>query len=619
MTTQPTNMINIHPRQAGARTVRIAVVAFVALVLTTLLVPAPASAQEAHPAPGWEFQKGFAQVFENGAVAADQSIASQAGAEILRAGGNAVDAAVATSLTLSVVRPYSCGIGGGGFMIVHLVDHPTHPPIDVAINYREQCPGAYGPDYFEKCDLAGLGPHTSTHGGRAVAIPGTVAGLLHALERYGTMSREQVFAPAIRAAEQGFLVDEHFMTSIREPEVMGFLQDDAARQSLFSFLWKRFLKEGSVKLGDRITLPEQAEALRIIARDGADAFYKGVIAEAVVKASRGAGGEMTLADLASFKVVEAEPLRAEFMGRRLMMMPPPSSGGIAVAQVFEMLESRPELTRGGINNAPYIHAVAEAFKHAFADRARYVADPAFVRVPTDKLLAPAYIRSLAARIDPTRTLGAEEYGGQEPIGRAPVGQLPEDHGTSHLCVVDAKGNAVACTETINLIFGSLVCAEPYGFILNNEMDDFVTRRGAANAFGLVESERNMPAPGKRPLSCMSPMIAVDKEGVALVAGAAGGPRIITSTVQVALNVLQWDLTAEHATAMPRFHHQWTPNTLQMEESLRGGSAEQELARLGHEITTRKAVGNAQVIRRAKQGKGYEAACDPRKGGTPAGY
>jgi gamma-glutamyltranspeptidase/glutathione hydrolase len=576
----------------------------------TILLPALALAQ----VEGFEFKKGFAQVFENGAVAADHSIASQAGAEILRAGGNAVDAAVATSLTLSVVRPYSCGIGGGGFMIVHLVDHPSHPPIDVAINYREQCPGAYGPDYFEQCDLAGLGPETSTHGGRAVAIPGTVAGLLHALERYGTMTRAQVFAPAIRAAEEGFPVDEHYAISIREPEVMGFLKDRPDRQAQFGFIWNRFLGRGEIKVGDRVRLPEQAEALRLIARDGKDAFYKGAIAESIVKAVRLAGGELTLAELEGFNVVEAEPLRSEFMGRRLMMMPPPSSGGIAIAQVFDMLESRPELTRSGANSVPYIHAVTEAFKHAFADRARYVADPAFVPVPTDKLLAPAYIRSLADRIDPAKTLDVSEYGGQEPVD-----QLPEDHGTSHLCVVDSKGNAVACTETINLIFGSLVCAEPYGFILNNEMDDFVTRRGTANAFGLVESEKNMPSPGKRPLSCMSPVIAVDESGVALVAGAAGGPRIITSTVQVALNVLRWDLPAEQAMLLPRFHHQWTPNKLQMEDSLRGGATEQELVKLGHEVTTRKAVGNAQLIRRARGTKGYEAACDPRKGGLPAGH
>lgn len=580
------------------------------LLALTILLPCRVLAQ----VEGFEFKKGFARVFENGAVAADHSIASEAGAEILRAGGNAVDAAVATSLTLSVVRPYSCGLGGGGFMIVHLVDHPTHAPIDIAINYREQCPAACGPDYFEKCDLAGLGPDTSTHGGRAAAIPGTIAGLLHALERYGTMTRAQVFAPAIRAAEEGFLVDEHYAISIREPEVMGYLRDRPDRQAMFPFLWSRFLNRGEVKIGDRVRLPEQAEALRLIARDGKDAFYKGPIAESIVRALRGAGGEMTLADLEGFKVVEAEPLRSEFMGRRLMMMPPPSSGGIAVAQVFDMLESRPELTRSGANSVAYVHAVAEAFKHAFADRARYVADPAFVPVPTGALLAPAYIRSLADRIDPTRTLDVSAYGGQEPAD-----QLPEDHGTSHLCVVDSKGNAVACTETINLIFGSLVCAEPFGFILNNEMDDFVTRRGTANAFGLVESEKNMPAPGKRPLSCMSPMIAVDEKGVALVAGAAGGPRIITSTVQVALNVLRWDLPAEQAMLLPRFHHQWTPNTLQMEESLRGGSLEAELAKLGHEVTTRKAVGNAQLIRRARGTKGYEAACDPRKGGLPAGH
>lgn len=550
--------------------------------------------------------------FEHGAVAADSPIASRAGAEILRAGGNAVDAAVAASFTLSVVRPQSCGIGGGGFMLIHLHDDPRHGTISTAINYREMCPEGYGPDFF----VNDPDKDAPTHGGKAVAIPGTVAGLLYALEKYGTMDRAAVLAPAILAAHEGFKADKHYIDSAKE--VLEWLNADASRPKRFPFLWNRILKHGEVRLGDLIQLPEQAAAFELIARDGAKAFYDGPIGDAVVQAVNSDGGRMTRQDLASFRVSEVRPLASSFMGKTLMMMPPPSSGGIVIAQALEILELRKDTLAGTAHNsAAYIHLVAEALKHGFADRSRWMGDPAFVDVPTEALLGPAYIKARAELFDAGKTLSNDQYGSVPP-GEAGAA-LPEDHGTSHFGVVDSKGNAVACTETVNLIFGSLLPVPRYGFILNNEMDDFVTRPGAPNAFGLVESNRNLYQPGKRPLSSMAPIIGLDERGAMLVAGSSGGPRIITSTLEAALNVIVFDMGAGDALSRPRFHHQWRPDVLQLETPLAATPTDAELRRLGHKTESRSMIGAVQLIRRDRSGKGYDAASDPRKGGLPAGY
>ncbi|MEK6703737.1 MAG: gamma-glutamyltransferase, partial [Planctomycetota bacterium] len=444
--------------------------------------------------------------FAHAAVAADHAIASQAGLEILNKGGNAVDAAVATSFVLSVVRPFSCGIGGGGFMVIHLSSHPNTAlklPLDVSLNYREQAPAWATPDCYERLDAAGGSPDSSTKGGTAVAIPGTMLGLLTALERYGTLDRATVLAPAIRAAEEGFIVDAAYLTAVVD-DVMPWYAKEPARRERFAWVWHRFLRDGSVKVGDVITLPEQAQALRLLARDGVVAFTQGPIGLAIVAAVRGdiannpvvAGGGMTMADLNAQTVVEQPPLSAGFRGDLVLTMPPPSSGGIVLAQVFATLDARVADLSGIAHNSPdYIHFVAEASKHAFADRARWLADTAFSPVPLAALLNPAMLAARGKSIDFGRVQAPASYG---------LSQIPEDHGTSHLSVVDAMGNAVACTETINLVFGSLLAVPEFGFVLNNEMDDFLTRRGKPNAFGLTQSDRNLPAPGKRPLSSMSP-------------------------------------------------------------------------------------------------------------------
>lgn len=574
------------------------------------LAAALASASEPIKEPVKEPVKEPAPVYPTAAVAADHALASQAGLEMLRAGGNAVDAAVATSFALSVVRPYSCGIGGGGFMLIRLADHHGRGPLTVAINFRETAPASVKPDSYES-----LGEFAATHGGMAVGIPGQVEGMLHALERYGTLSRQQVLAPAIRLAKAGFSADAHYIKSTQHDDlVIPWLRAEPERQERFAWLWERCLRRGEVKVGDHVALPEQARVLERIAAEGRAGFYEGPVAQAIVDAVNADGGHLTLEDLRGYRCEETPVLTSTFRGRTVIGMPPPSSGGIVVEQVLGMFEARKDLlaeaVAAGHNSPTYIHLVTEAGKHAFADRARWLGDANFVKVPLGALRSKEYIASRAALLDPQHTLPHEAYGSAKP--------LPEDAGTSHHCVIDAHGNAVACTETVNLIFGSLLAVPEYGFVLNNTMDDFLTRGGHANAFGLSHADRNRPQPGKRPLSSMTPTIVLDESGrPSIIVGGAGGPRIISGTLQTALNVLLFDMSADAALAAPRFHHQWEPDVLQLEDALNTPDLAQHLKARGHTMGHREAVGNVQLIRRVPGG--WQAASDPRKGGAPAGY
>ncbi|MEL7473900.1 MAG: gamma-glutamyltransferase [Planctomycetota bacterium] len=539
-----------------------------------------------------------------GAVAADHPLAAEAGAEVLRAGGNAVDAAVATSLALSVVRPDACGIGGGGFMVIHLPDDPNHGRVSTAIDYREICPAAIGPDTY-----ANWGdPEASRRGGRAVAIPGTIAGLTHALNHYGTMERARVFAPAIRLAEQGFAADAHHVRTAQS--LVSYFNDDPIRRTRFPLVWLRFMREGQIQIGDRIELPEQAAILRLIADTGPDAFYQGSIADSIVASASADGGVLTHTDLSSYRVRETAPVRHRVGPFELMAMPPPSSGGVAVAQILDLAyRLEIDVPTTGWTDAASAHLLAECMKHAFADRARYMADPAFAHVPVDHMLNHDVLQAIARRIDRTKTMPAPSYGSRAP--------LTEDGGTSHLSVIDAWGGAVACTETINLAFGSLVGVRGAGFCLNDQMDDFTTVRGQRNAFGLVQSDANLPEPGKRPLSSMSPTILVDhKDQVVAVAGASGGPRIITSTAQVLLRRLRANASATQAVRAPRLHHQWLPDRLDLEP---GGEAREtlasQLAVRGHAVSDREQVGAVQALFRDAHTSDIDGAADHRKGGA----
>ena len=548
--------------------------------------------------------------FAHGVVAADHSDASSAGAEILDLGGNAVDAAVATSFALSVVRPYSCGIGGGGFMLISLTDDPATPEpgdrLSTAIDYRERAPAAITAHHFGPLppDAARFGPH-------AVAIPGTVAGLLHALETYGMLDRATVLTPAIRLAEHGFEADAHTLDAIGVLD--DFLEERGPEWPGAAFLRGIYTRDGDAHPGMEIRNPLQALALRLIALHGRDGFYGGAVGETIVEVVAGSGGVLTLDDLESYEPKEVPPLVGTAFGREFVCMPLPSSGGVCILQTLTMLESRRDLLAGVMRSSPeYAHLLGEVFKHTFVDRARHLADPEFVEVDVDALLDRSRLRARAATIEMGRTHDPAHYGLD--------GRFPVDGGTSHFCVVDRWGNGVACTETINLEFGSRLAVAEFGFVLNNQMDDFLTRPGEANAFDLTQSERNLPAPGKRPLSSMSPTIVLDGEGrVEVIVGASGGPRIITGTLQAILNVVHWRLPAEESVSAPRFHHQWMPDAMFLEPALMGDRVYvAALRRIGHAVREREDVGNVQLIRRDPSGWGWQAAGDPRRGGRPAG-
>lgn len=592
-------------------------------------------------------------VYRQGVVASDHPVASRAGAQMLEIGGNAVDAAVATSFALSVVRPYSCGIGGGGFMVIHLTDDPTTDvagdSINICIDYRERAPQAMGPSWFEDRPDA-----DSRLSGHAVAIPGTVAGLLYALETYGTLGRQQVMQPAIDAARDGFEADPHFASALNDLlEESGYLERedgtvtlrpvergiDPQRRANAAHLFWRFGPESNrdryrpVEVGDTLTNIEQARVLEQIAADGKDGFYRGPIARRLVDAVRDAGGPLTMEDLASYRPVESDALLGSFEARgseyTLIGMPLPSSGGITIVQTLGILTEYANQMRAHVGTSAleaqtptdpaYIHALTECLKHAFANRARWLADPDFEPVPVEELLAREWFETGADRLHPDHAFETEYYGLSNIGSTNAALSLLEDSGTSHLSVVDQWGNAVACTETINLVFGSRVLPVGLGFCLNNEIDDFTTRSSEPNAFGLRQSDANLPEPGKRPLSSMSPTIVLDGQGrVFAVAGASGGPRIITGTLQAVLNTLLFDDDAWTAVARPRFHHQWLPDTLRFEPGYLDAHPvlQSELTERGHDLGAIPEVGVVQIIRRVEGG--WQAASDPRKGGEPAG-
>lgn len=548
-------------------------------------------------------------VYEHAVVAADHPLASQAGLEMLRRGGNVVDAAVATSFTLSVVRPESCGLGGGGFMVVWLADRQKA----IALDYRERAPAAANEAMYQDPENPTQAlPDLSTTGHLAVAVPGTVAGLCFVLEHHGTFNLPTVLEPALRYAREGFPADRHHVEAVNST-IRLFEKNPNYRQR-FPAIWRTYLNEGRpIALGDLVHSPLEG-VLELIALHGARGFYEGPVAEALAAEIQRGGGLITLDDLRGTRPVVRRAIEGQFRGNRLFTMPPPSSGGTALVEMFNLLETQrlDELEPG---TPRYLHLLTESMKHAFADRARWLGDADFVDVPVDRLTSPAYARELAAGVDPNRTRPAEEYG-SHPRGTGDTPVLPEDSGTSHFSVLDAQGNAVACTETINLTFGSKVIEPRFGIMLNNEMDDFTAVPGVPNAFGLIQSRANAVQPGKKPLSSMTPTVVVRKGRAAWVAGGSGGPRIISATAQVLLNGLLFGLTPEEAVAASRLHHQWQPNVLLLEPGLFDKVAE-PMREYGHEVAERQNLAAVQAASRSQDG--LRAASDPRKGGAPAGY
>jgi gamma-glutamyltranspeptidase/glutathione hydrolase len=476
---------------------------------------------------------------------------SEAGVELLRAGGNVVDAAVAAAFALAVAQPQSTGIGGGGFLSIRLADGRAF-----AIDARETAPAAATPDLYLR---PGVPDDAALVGGLAVGTPGLVAGLALAQERFGSRPLAEVMAPAIRLAAEGYVIGRY---------QAGFIEALRARAPLARFpeTARIHFPPGPVGPTTRLVQPELARTLRAIAALGPRAFYQGAVAEAIAKAVQESGGVLTVEDLVRYRPVLREPLVGRFRGFEVLAFPPPSSGGVTLVETLNILEGF-ELAALGAGSSAAIHRIAEALKLAFADRAVYLGDPDFAALPVAQLLDPAYAARLRARINPPRWRRAPWTWGRSEVAIRVAGPgLPaEDAGTAHLSVADVAGNAVAITETINTPYGSWVMASGTGVLLNNEMDDFATRPGRPNAFGLVAvAGANGVEPGKRPLSSMAPVIVLEDGRLRFVAGSNGGPRIITSTLLALLNHLEFGMDVAEAVAAPRFHHQWLPDELLLE-------------------------------------------------------
>ena len=533
----------------------------------------------------------------HGMVAADHRLASQAGVEVLQAGGNAIDAAVATAFTVCVVNPASCGIGGGGFMLIYLA-RQQHA---VALDYRETAPAAASRDMFVRDGRAM--PELSRRGGLAVAVPGEVAGLAVALRVYGTLPLPIVLVPAIHYARDGFPIEPHLAQEIAD---MG---DTLRRDPLLA---RTFLHPDGTALraGETLVQPELARTLERIAAEGPEGFYHGSIAAQIAQRIQDTGGVLTEADLANYRPRWRSPVAGRYGDYSVISMPPPSSGGGVLIEALGIL-SHDNLAELGHNSPTAAHLLAETMKHVFADRATFYGDPDFVDVPLQRLLSPANTSALRKRIRATRTFDQSAYGSTLSASR-PI----DDHGTSHLSVMDDYGNAVACTTTINTAFGAGVAAGDTGIILNNEMDDFSAQPGVPNVYGLVGTTANAIAPGKRPLSSMTPTIVAQNGMAVLSLGGSGGPLIISGTLQVLLNLLAYRVDAATAVAAPRLHHQWVPPVLAVEAGV-PAVTRTALARSGHAVKEVPAMAAIQVVRHVAGF--FEGAADPRKGGEAVGW
>jgi gamma-glutamyltranspeptidase/glutathione hydrolase len=543
-------------------------------------------------------QEPFSSVGTRFMVAADHPLASQAGAQMFDRGGNVVDAAVATSLALAVVRPYSTGLGGGGFMIVHLKG--SEP---IAIDYRETAPEAAANEAYLDDDNEVI-PNKTNIGHSAVATPGLLRGLSYALKKFGTLPLETVIAPAIELAENGVRVDAHTneaMISLAE-----LVEQHGAER--FGEISKTFLKGGKpFEVGEVLVQPDLAQTLRRIAREGTEDFYRGEIAAQIASEMQANLGPLTVKDLSEYEVKVRRPLVVEFRGYDVYGMPPPSSGGACVQQILNVMDG---YDPSRLRPARYTHILVEAMKHAFADRASFLGDSDFhpkVIEDVQRMLSPETAKAVRAAIEEGKTSNPSRYGSA---------WLSEDGGTSHYSIIDAKGNAVAATETINLTFGSLVMPKGTGIVLNDEMDDFAVKTDAPNAFGLIMSKRNLIEPKKRPLSSMSPTIVLQDGKAIMAVGASGGPKIITATLQTLLQVIDFNQPVDAAVSAKRVHHQWSPDELKVEEGVNKEILE-TLRKAGHAIAmTEKPLGVSQVV--VNMDGSLAGASDPRKGGRPAG-
>jgi gamma-glutamyltranspeptidase/glutathione hydrolase len=521
----------------------------------------------------------------NGMVVSAQRLASEAGVAILKQGGNAIDAAVAVGYVEAVVNPCCGNIGGGGFMVVHLADGRN-----VFVNFRETAPAAATRDMY--LDARGsIVPDASLHGWRAVAVPGTVLGLDTALTHYGTLPRSKVMAAAIRIAHDGFVLTR-FDTDIMQRATATFRRDPT--------LARIFLHpDGSpLQPGDRLVQPDLATTLQAIADNGPDAFYRGRIPHEVETASRAGGGIITAADFAAYRITEAAPLSCTFRDFLFLSAPPPSSGGVTLCEILNVLGGY-DMHALGFHSAQAVHVMTEAMRHAYFDRNASLGDPAFVTNPLTRLLSPAHAAAIRAQIGNRAT---------PSLTLPPDATSHERAETTHYSVIDRTGNAVAVTYTLNGGFGAGVIAGDSGFLLNDEMDDFTIKPGAANHYGLVQGDANAIAPGKRPLSSMAPTLVLRDGHVFLVLGSPGGARIITITLETALNILDYGMAPQEAVDAPRFHHQWLPDEIFAEPYALSPDTQALLRAMGYRITEQKPWGATELIEVAPpQAAGEHAA------------
>jgi gamma-glutamyltranspeptidase/glutathione hydrolase len=534
---------------------------------------------------------------QNGMVATQEARATKVGVEILRQGGNAVDAAVAIGFTLAVTLPRAGNLGGGGFMVLHIAKTGE----TVAIDYRERAPAQSTRDMF--LDKKGnAAPHLSRFSHLSVGVPGTVAGLTLALEKYGTMTLKQVIAPAIRLATKGIEVTLPLAKNLKENrEILGRWPET---MKIF------FKSDGqSFEPGDLLQQKELARSLKTISEEGAKAFYRGDIAKKMVAEMRRHAGLMTLEDLENYRAVVRAPVQGTYRGYKIFSMPPPSSGGVHLIEMLNILEGYP-LETLGIQSAEKLHLLAESMKLAYADRSQHLGDPDFWRVPVQGLISKSYADQLRKRIAVDRAKPSMEI--------RPGNPLPyESLETTHFSVMDKEGNAVTNTYTLNFSYGSGIVAKGTGILLNNEMDDFSAKPGVPNAYGLVGGKANAVEPLKRPLSSMTPTLVFKDGKPFLATGSPGGSRIISTTLQLILNVVDHEMSIFASTTAPRIHHQWLPDQLEMESGFKQ-ETRQALTDKGHRIVDAEPIGSTQSILRGANG--FYGASDPRRPGALAkGY
>ena len=527
---------------------------------------------------------------DDGMVVSQRKIASEVGAQILKDGGNAVDAAVATGLALAVVLPRAGNLGGGGFMIVHLKDKNE----TIAIDYREKAPAGAFRDLFLD-EEGNYDKKKAQFSLLSAGVPGSVAGFHHALINYGTLSWEEILKPAIKLAEEGFEIPHDLANTLASKRYRARLSANEAAAKVF------YKEDKSLYVAGEILIQKDlARTLKLLSELGPDAFYKGEIAALIVKEMEKNGGLITLQDLKNYNIVEREPLVGDYKDYKIVSMPPSSSGGTHLIQMLNMLEEFP-IKEMGFGSAESIHILAEVMKRAYADRSKYLGDTDFYKVPSS-LTSKEYALSLNAFISGDKITPSEEVSPGNPYPY-------ESPDTTHFSVMDSSGNAVSNTYTLNFSYGSGMMIPGTGMLINNEMDDFSSKPGTFNGYGLLGSEANAIEGNKRPLSSMTPTIIFKDNEPYMVFGSPGGSRIITTVLQVALNVMDHDMNIAQAVHSPRIHHQWLPEVLMIESGF-GADTERLLNEKGYKLYPSTTMGSVQAI--MKEGNYFYGSADPRR-------